>query len=734
MRRLLIISFSNITQDARVLKQVREFSSDWEVSTCSYGPKPEGSTHHYAVPDDAIHWAYDRKSLVLRRYEHAYWTNAAIASAREFLDGGMWDVVLADDLDTVPLALSLNPVFGVHADLHEYAPREKEDVLRWRIFVSPFRRWMCGRYLSKCASVTTVGAALAKEYEREFGIEVGVVMNATPYAELPVNPVGRPIRVVHSGAGRKGRALEVMLEAAARTEADVTLDMYLTPNDPEYVQQLRHRFGHHPKISINDPVPYTELIDTLNRYDVGVFVLPPRTFSYRWALPNKLFDFIQARLGIIIGPSPEMASIVKDHHLGAVAGGFEARHLVEAFDCLTPEAVASWKHNSAQVASELSAAPQNALWREAVEKIVARGSQRDTDSAKSRPVEIIIACHAPERRVDRAVESVVLGNGDVATATVVCHNVAKNVIAERIPEGVRDRVKFIELQDDLPSPTGPFMHGIEQATAPWVGIMGSDDFYEAGAIAAMLELADEREAVMPRLGHDSGGAVRTPPVRFVPRADRDAVRDRLYYRSAPLGILRREFLAANDLGLDAGFKVGGDLRLSTLLWSLGSVAVQRRGPRYVIGSDAADRVTMSLPPVAEEMRHIASVWGQACQSRLTIQQREALGTKYLRIHVFGAAYYRAVRNAWLPGDREALAEAVSRVLEAAPLAAAPLSRADHALLDAILDLSVPDAALSAFALARRRFGRPSTMIPGSLKHLLHREAPLRFMAASLLVR
>ncbi|QNN83652.1 hypothetical protein H3H54_10880 [Brachybacterium sp. Z12] len=38
------------------------------------------------------------------------------------------------------------------------------------------------------------------------------------------------------------------------------------------------------------------------------------------------------------------------------------------------------------------------------------------------------------------------------------------------------------------------------------------------------------------------------------------------------------------------------------------------------------------------------------------------------------------------------------------------------------------------ALARRRHGRPATLLPRSLGHLLDREAPLRFMASSLAVR
>lgn len=373
MRRLLIISFSNIAQDARVLKQVREFSDDWEVTTCSYGEMPDGAKHHFELPDSAVHWAYDRKGLILRRYKRSYWSNTAVAAAKMLLDGGSWEVVLANDLDTVPLALSLQPLYGVHADLHEYAPREREDLLRWRLFVAPFRRWLCREFLPLCASVTTVGSGLAREYEREFDIEVGVVMNAAPYQEHAVTSVSKPIQLVHSGAALEGRKLEVMLEAVTRTDAHVTFDAYLMPNSPAYVQQLKESFGTHPRIKINDPLPYEELVLKLNQYDVGVFVLPPTTFSYEWALPNKLFDFVQARLGIIVSPSPEMAKVVRDYSLGEISDGFEVADLVRVLDRLTPETVAKWKSNSAASAKELSAGPQNQHWRDAIEKIMSQG-------------------------------------------------------------------------------------------------------------------------------------------------------------------------------------------------------------------------------------------------------------------------------------------------------------------------------------------------------------------------
>lgn len=349
-------------------------------------------------------------------------------------------------------------------------------------------------------------------------------------------------------------------------------------------------------------------------------------------------------------------------------------------------------------------------------------------------VEIVIACHSPNRPIARAVESIIEGNGGFASATVVCHNVETRLIQEQIPPTVRKQVKFLELQDGIPSPSGPFMFGLQKAEAPWVGIMGSDDFYEAGTIDALLSLSAGQDAVIPRVHYDTGDVMRTPVTRPIPRLSRDAVRDRLFYRSAPLGLIRKSFLFERGLELDAHLRIGEDLRMSTLLWATGKIAVQRRGPGYVVGNDASDRVTLSLPPVADELRHVASVWGEDTITRLSHVQQVSLGTKFLRIHIFGAALYRSRSAAWQPGDREALAAAAARIIDRVPDAVAPLSLADRDLLDAILDPDTADSRIAELSEARRKFGTPKTLLPRSLRHILHREAPLRFMSASALIK
>jgi len=367
--RLLILSFSPIAADARVLKQVRLFSEDYAVTTCGHGPAPDGVVEHLAIPDDFAVWRYDRGLVAGRRYRRAYWRNPAVSAAQELLQGREFDVVLADDVDAVGLALTL-PARGVHADLHEYAPRQKEDLLRWRLFVGPFMRWMCREFVARADSVTTVGQGIADEYRRRFGIDAAVVTNAAPFVHREPQQVHSPIRLVHSGAALHDRNIMTIVDAVDAASGACTLDLYLTPNDPAYLGALKAR--QNQRITVHDPVPYDQLNDTLSEYDMGVHVLPPVNFNNRWALPNKFFDYVQARLGLIIGPSPEMARMVRERGLGAVTADFTVEALSREIDVLRSERVAEFKAASHAAAADLSAESQVTGWRTAIDRIAGR--------------------------------------------------------------------------------------------------------------------------------------------------------------------------------------------------------------------------------------------------------------------------------------------------------------------------------------------------------------------------
>ena len=373
--RLLVMSFSPLRSDARVLRQVRLFSERYAVTTLGYGEAPDGVVEHLRLPDDVVNWHKDRRLLVARRFEAAYRSAPVVLAADALLAGRArsFDVVLADDIDTVPLALDLEPAGGVHADLHEYHPRQNEENTRWRLFVAPYYRWLVRTYGTRADSVTTVGEGIAREYRRRFGIRAGVVVNAPTYVELSPSPVYelRPLRLVHSGNAQRHR-LDVILEAMELVTRPMTLDLYLMANDTAYLRELKARYAGSDRVRIHPPVAPHELPGTLNAHDVGVYVLPPVSFNHLWALPNKIFDFVQGRLALVVGPSPEMAAVVRRHRIGVVTDDFTPESLALALDALTAEDVRRYKGASAVAARELSAEQQVLAWERAVDTLAAR--------------------------------------------------------------------------------------------------------------------------------------------------------------------------------------------------------------------------------------------------------------------------------------------------------------------------------------------------------------------------
>lgn len=370
--RLLIISFSRLISDARVLKQIVRFRDEYAVTTIGYGPGPDGVAEHFEIPERFPLWRWPRTLVMLRQYGRAYRRNAAIDAARSWLSSRQFDAVLANDIETVGIAVEVATADRVHVDLHEYAPRQREELWRWRVFVAPFVRWMVRQHAAQVSSLSTVSPGLAREYRSEYGLEAVVVTNAAPFSERAPRPTGTPIRLVHSGAGLANRGIPLMIDAVEQSSADVTLDLYLTRNDPRFMDELAERCAGSTRCTLHPPVPYAELIDTIARYDVGVFVLPPVNVNYRWALPNKLFDFVQARLGVVIGPTPDMAAIVEEHELGSVVPDFTADALTRELDGLTAPVVDGWKAAAHRSALVLSAELEVEKWADAIKAIVSR--------------------------------------------------------------------------------------------------------------------------------------------------------------------------------------------------------------------------------------------------------------------------------------------------------------------------------------------------------------------------
>jgi glycosyltransferase involved in cell wall biosynthesis len=124
---------------------------------------------------------------------------------------------------------------------------------------------------------------------------------------------------------------------------------------PKYIESLKRMAEPFRNVKFLPPVPTSEIARFTNEFDIGVYSLPPTNFNNEFALPNKFFEFIQARLAVVVAPSPEMARLVREYDLGAVAEDFSPERMAEAIKSLSAERIDHFKAQAHKHAYELSA-------------------------------------------------------------------------------------------------------------------------------------------------------------------------------------------------------------------------------------------------------------------------------------------------------------------------------------------------------------------------------------------
>ena len=358
--RILCISFSNFLADSRVLRQLEVLRKFGSVTTIGYGEAPPGVAEHLEV-DAALpslpQTPLGVLKLAVRAYRSVVLDAPAMQSALKLLAGREFDLVVANEARALPLAHRIAQGAPVWGDMHEWAPEERTHVLSWRLLVAPFMTWVCARYLPGTTVVSTINGSIAKLYEEQFGVQSRIVRNAIGFQDLSPSPMqeGR-IRLVHSGGAVPGRSIETLIEATKRLDDRFTLDLYLVKarGSDSYWDSLVALASESDRVHVHDPVAPADLPRVLNAYDVGVFVLPPRTTNHRLMLPNKFFDFVQARLALVFSPAVETDVLLREHDLGRLTAGFSVDDLVAVLRDLTEQDVARYKANAHRAAEVLN--------------------------------------------------------------------------------------------------------------------------------------------------------------------------------------------------------------------------------------------------------------------------------------------------------------------------------------------------------------------------------------------
>lgn len=380
MKSLLIVSFSPLHRDPRVLRQIKLFSENgYRVTTMGYGPQPAYSEQHIELPGSdsksvfqkVINFATNRLLPTHKWYLSYPWHAEAVQWAQDHRNE--FDVILTNDALAAPVGRASHKPW--HADLHEFNLGQNSS-LEWKISTRPLLRWATP-LLTKADSTSTVAPGIADKYQELIGIAPFVVNNAPNYRpEFTPTDTGSVIRLLHMGVGDPERSLEMPLRAVIAANQhkpnSLTLDYYLVPGDSSYIERLRQMAAAPGSgVTVHDPVPYDQILPTMRQYDVGTAFYPPHNMNLKHSLPNKFFEAVQARTGFITGPSPEMGPYIHQYGFGTTTTDWTQESLNRTYAEITREQVDEWKKAAHEAAPKLGAEQQDQKWLEAVDKLSA---------------------------------------------------------------------------------------------------------------------------------------------------------------------------------------------------------------------------------------------------------------------------------------------------------------------------------------------------------------------------
>lgn len=346
-------------------------------------------------------------------------------------------------------------------------------------------------------------------------------------------------------------------------------------------------------------------------------------------------------------------------------------------------------------------------------------------------VDVLVPIHSETRPFSRLLDTV-LTNGDVRVIAVA-HNIDPELISRAAGRWREDdRVEVVPFSDGVNSPAGPLSLALSRVTAPFFTKVDSDDYLVPRAIDEWVSTQQRTKAdiVLPVMRQEgSATSFPTPPTRPGRRHRLDPVLDRLAYRSSTMGLIRSE-LVEHALPT-AGISTGEDIVPSLRLWFSGArIARAGASSRYIVGGTAVDRVTADDRSMADELAFLQPLVGQQWLMELPAQARTAIALKLTRVQLFDAMARRADRD-WSGPELTVLQSAVAALTTISGSFQAELSRVDGSIVRGITE-GAPVADIRALVRTRRRYLRPDALLTASLVDVLHRDAPLRFLAASVL--
>jgi glycosyltransferase involved in cell wall biosynthesis len=268
-------------------------------------------------------------------------------------------MLVSNDLDTLPAVflaarIKRKPlVFDSHEYFTELPELVDRRIVRW------VWKWIEKALLPRIQHGYTVSQSIAQAYQDKYGIRLAVVRNL-PIASGQGPGINghkennRPDLIIYQGAINMGRGLETMIRAMTFLDK-YCLQIFGEGTITRDLVRLRDSLALGNRVEFMGRIPFDELPIYTRQAALGISLEENIGLNYYFALPNKLFDYIQAQIPVLVSDLPEMRRIVTDYQIGQVVRDRDPELLARQVDEMmsSQEQRKIWKKNLHRAAGEL---------------------------------------------------------------------------------------------------------------------------------------------------------------------------------------------------------------------------------------------------------------------------------------------------------------------------------------------------------------------------------------------
>ena len=265
------------------------------------------------------------------------------------------DFLFSNDLDTllpnfIISKLKRKPLIY---DSHEYFTEVPE--IQNRKFVKSVWKFIEKICLSRMKSMITVNESIANLFREKYSIEVNVVRNVPfkllnerkSYRDELDLPIDKCIVILQGAGINIDRGAEEAVEAMNLLENVILLIV----GNGDVVPLLKQKVINEKldrKVFFMNKQPLNVLQKYTSSADIGLSLDKPLNINYELSLPNKLFDYIQAGIAVIVSNLPEVAKIVTNYKTGIILEELTPQAIANGIDVLKSDTVLlnEYKNNS----------------------------------------------------------------------------------------------------------------------------------------------------------------------------------------------------------------------------------------------------------------------------------------------------------------------------------------------------------------------------------------------------